>query len=32
MHFQLEVDYYSIGANKNKFKNFQLTASPKNNF
>ena len=27
MYFQLEVDYYSNKANKNKYTNFQLTAS-----
>ena len=31
MHFQLEVDYYSNEANKNKYKNFQLIASTKSN-
>ena len=31
MHFQLEVDYYSNEANKNKYTNFQLKASIKNN-
>ena len=31
MHFQLEVDNYSKYANKNKYKNFQLIASTKNN-
>ena len=31
MYFQLEVDYYSKYANKNKYKNFQLIASTKNN-
>ena len=31
MYFQLEVDYYSNKANKNKYKNFQLIASTKNN-
>ena len=31
MYFQLEVDYYSNEANKNKYKNVQLTASTKNN-
>ena len=30
MYFQLEVDYYS-NANKNKYTNFQLKASIKNN-
>ena len=30
MYFQLEVDYYSNEANKNKYKNFQLIASTKN--
>ena len=30
MYFQLEVDYYSNEANKNKYKNFQLAASAKN--
>ena len=29
MYFQLEVDYYSNKANKNKYKNFQLKASIK---
>ena len=32
MYFQLEVDYYSNEANKNKQKNVQLIASAKNNF
>ena len=31
MYFQLEVDYYSNEANKNKYKNFQLIASTKKN-
>ena len=31
MNFQLEVDYYSNEANKNKYKNLQLIASTKNN-
>ena len=31
MYFQLEVDYYSNEASKNKYKNVQLTASAKNN-
>ena len=31
MYFQLEADYYSNKANKNKYKNFQLKASIKNN-
>ena len=31
MYFQLEVDYYSNEANKNKYTNFQLKASTKNN-
>ena len=31
MYFQLEIDYYSNEANKNKYKNFQLIASTKNN-
>ena len=31
MHFQLEVDYYSNKANKNKYKNVQSIASTKNN-
>ena len=31
MYFQLEVDYYSNEANKNKHKNVQLIASTKNN-
>ena len=30
MYFQLEIDYYSNEANKNKYKNFQLIASTKN--
>ena len=30
MYFQLEVDYYSNEANKNKYKNVQLIASTKN--
>ena len=30
MHFQLEVHYYPNEANKNKYKNIQLIASPKN--
>ena len=30
MYFQLDVDYYS-NANKNKYANFQLKASIKNN-
>ena len=30
MYFQLEVDYYSNEANKNKYTNFQLKASIKN--
>ena len=30
MYFQLEVDYYSTGAKKNKYKNIQLIASTKN--
>ena len=29
MYFQLEADYYSNKANKNKYKNFQLKASIK---
>ena len=29
MYFQLEVDYYSNEANKNKHKSFQLIASTK---
>ena len=29
MYFQLEVDYYSNEANKNKYKNVQLIASTK---
>ena len=29
MYFQLEVDYYSKEANKNKYKNVQLIASTK---
>ena len=31
MHFQLEVNCYSNEANKNKYANFQLIASTKNN-
>ena len=31
MYFQLEVDYYSNEANKNKCTNFQLIASIKSN-
>ena len=31
MYFQLEVDYCSNEANKNKYTNFQLIASTKNN-
>ena len=31
MYFQLEVDYYSIEASKNKYTNFQLIASTKSN-
>ena len=31
MYFQLEVDYYSNEANKNKYATFQLIASMKNN-
>ena len=31
MYFQLEVDYYSNEANKNKYKNVQLIPSTKNN-
>ena len=31
MYFQLEVDYYSNEANKNKYTNFQLKASIKKN-
>ena len=31
MYFQLEVDYYSNKANKNKYTNFQLKESTKNN-
>ena len=31
MFFQLEVDYYSNEASKNKYTNFQLIASIKNN-
>ena len=31
MYFQLEVDYYSNEANKNKYTNFQLKTSIKNN-
>ena len=30
MYFQLEVDYYSNEANKNKYKNVQSIASTKN--
>ena len=32
MYFQLEVNYYSHKVNKNKYKNFELKASTKNNF
>ena len=31
MYFQLDVVYYCNEANKNKYKNFQLIASTKNN-
>ena len=31
MCFQLKVDYYSSNANENKYTNFQLKASIKNN-
>ena len=31
MYFQLEVDYYSNEGNKNKYTNFQLIASIRNN-
>ena len=31
MNFQLEVDHYSNEASKNKYTNFQLIASIKNN-
>ena len=31
MHFQLDVDYYSNEANKNKYKNVQLIVLTKNN-
>ena len=31
MYFQLEVEYYSNEANKNKYTNCQLKASIKNN-
>ena len=31
MYFQLEIDYNSNEANKNKYTNFQLIASIKNN-
>ena len=31
MYFLLEVDYYPNEANKNKYTNFQLKASIKNN-
>ena len=31
MYFQIEVDYCSNKANKNKYKNIQLIASTKNN-
>ena len=31
MDFQLDADYYSNEANKNKYTNFQLKASIKNN-
>ena len=32
MYFQLEVDYYSNEANKNNYKNVELTASTKTTF
>ena len=32
MYFQLEVDYYSNEANKNKYKNVQLIVSTKKQF
>ena len=31
MYFQVQVDYYSNEANKNKYKHFQLIALTKNN-
>ena len=31
MYFQLEVDYYSNEASKNKYKNVQFIASTENN-
>ena len=31
MYFQVEVDYYPNEANKNKYTNFPLKASVKNN-
>ena len=31
MYFQLEADYYSNEANKNKYTNFQLKTSIKSN-
>ena len=31
MYFQLEAEYYSNETNKNKYTNFQLIASMKNN-
>ena len=31
VYFQLELDYYSNEANKNKYTNFQLIAYTKNN-
>ena len=31
MYFQLEVDYYSNEANKNKYRNFKLKTSKTNN-
>ena len=31
MYFQQEVDYYSNEASKNKYTDFQLIASTKNN-
>ena len=31
MYFQIKADYYSNEANKNKYTNFQLKASIKNN-
>ena len=31
LYFQLEVDYYSNTINKNRFKNFELNLSTKDN-